>query len=468
MKNAAKIALLGVIPLAVTASFFTVAAIDVGAETELPYTCASVAFGTERYTGSDGLAGHANEVVFVNMDGSFEMERCYYGGEGYAVRLGSSGNAGSLTIKFKSPVILKKAKILAYAYDEEPTMYVESDSGFKSDAVIESTEAPDISDSSGDPGYLFTDIDLGNDTDTSSFKLYTSSSKSRINICKVVFTLNQDYGQYFPDGPSTSVDSSSSSQWSSTDSSSTSSSVSQGDVPSYEGNYYSSIDWSRTGASLKSSLSSLISSHNGVGYDGLLDIYGDTDTDDEGYIVDMYSSYRYRPSQNGSNASGEGAGYNREHIVPQSVCSGLAKSDAFNVYPTDIYANNRRSNYPHARVGTTKYTTSNGGKVGTSSTSGYSGYAFEPIDRFKGDIARSYFYTVTAYQSSLSGWKNYAMFSKNAYPSFTSWAIDMLLEWHELDPVDEFEMKRNDAVYTYQKNRNPFIDHPEAARAIWG
>jgi hypothetical protein len=43
-----------------------------------------------------------------------------------------------------------------------------------------------------------------------------------------------------------------------------------------------------------------------------------------------------------------------------------------------------------------------------------------------------------------------------------------MFEWHEADPVDDFERDRNDAIYGYQDNRNPFIDHPELVREIWG
>lgn len=60
------------------------------------------------------------------------------------------------------------------------------------------------------------------------------------------------------------------------------------------------------------------------------------------------------------------------------------------------------------------------------------------------------------------------MLAGNAYPAFTQWAITMLLKWHREDPVSEKEIKRNEAVYTIQKNRNPYIDYPVLAEFVWG
>ena len=46
--------------------------------------------------------------------------------------------------------------------------------------------------------------------------------------------------------------------------------------------------------------------------------------------------------------------------------------------------------------------------------------------------------------------------------------MDLLLKWHKLDPVDAWEINRNKVTYGIQGNRNPFIDHPYLADAIWG
>ena len=184
----------------------------------------------------------------------------------------------------------------------------------------------------------------------------------------------------------------------------------------------------------------------------------------------MYSNYAWTPTSEGSNHIDEGDCYNREHIVPQSVFDEASpmKADLFHVYPTDGYVNGRRSNNPHGEVGGATYTSGNGSMLGSSNYPGYSGTVFEPLDKWKGDIARSYFYMVTCYENKLSSWKSFDMFSKDTYPSLTDWAKKMLLEWSDNDPIDEWETTRNDRVYSIQGNRNPFIDYPEAANLIWG
>jgi endonuclease I len=143
------------------------------------------------------------------------------------------------------------------------------------------------------------------------------------------------------------------------------------------------------------------------------------------------------------------------------------KSDLHHLLPTDGKANGMRSNYPHAEVTSATWTSSNGSKLGNSVTAGYSGKAFEVPDKYKGDIARIYFYMVTRYQDKLSGWKNFATFSKNSYPSLSSWAITLYLKWSDMDPVSEKEITRNEVIYGFQNNRNPFVDHPEFAHRIW-
>ena len=237
-------------------------------------------------------------------------------------------------------------------------------------------------------------------------------------------------------------------------------------IPSY---YQPSIDLTLRNAALKTNLHNIIEKHTSIGYKALYDAYLKTDLREDGTIWDMYSNQRYKPSQRTGNYHQEGDMYNREHTIPQSIFSKANPMvcDLFHVYPTDGYVNNKRSNFPHAEVGTVTFTSSNNTKVGSSKTSGVSGSVCEPADEYKGDFARTYFYFVTCYQTRLSGFKSFAAFSNNAYPSLSSWAIKLYLKWSKEDPVSEKEIKRNEEAYKIQKNRNPFIDFPGIENLIW-
>lgn len=241
-------------------------------------------------------------------------------------------------------------------------------------------------------------------------------------------------------------------------------------VPSY---YQPSIDLTLRKAALKTNLFNIINKHTAIGYDGLYSAYLKTDLREDGTIWDMYSNIHYKPSQNGGSYKTEGDMYNREHTIPQSVFDkqSTMRCDIFHVYPTDGKINGNRSNYPHAEVGTVTNTacnpSTNGSKLGVSKTPGVSGKVFEPADEYKGDFARTYFYFVTCYQDRMASFKDYACFSKNSYPSLSSWAIDLYKKWSKEDPVSEKEIKRNEAAYGIQKNRNPFIDFPGIENLIW-
>ena len=106
-------------------------------------------------------------------------------------------------------------------------------------------------------------------------------------------------------------------------------------------------------------------------------------------------------------------------------------------------------------------------KRGTSAVPGYSGSVFEPIDEFKGDIARALLYFAVRYQNNVDTY-SWDMFNGTEDQVFETWALDMLLDWHyNVDPVDQRERDRNNAAYTFQNNANPFVDHPEYVNSIW-
>lgn len=238
-----------------------------------------------------------------------------------------------------------------------------------------------------------------------------------------------------------------------------------------------------TGAALKTKLSQIISNgHIDKGYGGLYTGYETTDRDNffekDGTVLDMYSEnpngpdpYNYTPGQKQcGNYSNESDCYNREHIVPQSLFSKNypMRSDINFIRPTDGKVNGMRSDYPFGMVSKPTFTSRNGSKVGNNTTSGYSGTVFEPIDTFKGDIARMVFYFVTRYESRMADFSTGNMLANNTYPSLQDWELQVLLTWAAQDPVSPEEIARNNASYNFQGNRNPYIDHPEWVQAVWG
>lgn len=238
--------------------------------------------------------------------------------------------------------------------------------------------------------------------------------------------------------------------------------------PNNSGNYYQNAD-GKKGAALKTALFNIISPHTNIGYDGLYEAYKKTDKRADGYVRDWYSNAtNYTWGDKGGN-SAEGAGWNREHTVPQSwFGSGNPKSDVVQVVPTDCWVNGMRSNHPLAEVGTVdKHSKNNYSKLGSCKTAGYSGTVFEPNDEIKGDLARIYFYMVTCYEDKATGW-GHSVFSSSKYPGFTDWYLTMLLRWSKQDPIDEVERTRNLAVWDVQGNRNPFVDYPGLEEYVWG
>ncbi|MFV0177099.1 endonuclease [Empedobacter falsenii] len=254
-------------------------------------------------------------------------------------------------------------------------------------------------------------------------------------------------------------------------------------------NYYDTATGS--GYALKTQLYNIIKGHTNLSYGGLWTLYSRNDTDNgfldkyyekDNTILDIYSEnptgkdpYNFTKSTNQcGNYKVEGDCYNREHLIPQSVFSENSPmvADAFHIWPTDGVVNNLRSNYPHGVVNSPTTTSKNGSKLGNNANSGYSagysGIVFEPIDEFKGDIARAYFYFATRYEGNgIQNWK-YAMFNGSKDKVFTDTFLKILMTWHINDPVSDREKDINNIVYRYQKNRNPYVDHPEFVEKVWG
>ena len=159
--------------------------------------------------------------------------------------------------------------------------------------------------------------------------------------------------------------------------------------------------------------------------------------------------------------------FNKEHIWAQS--HGIeetvpAYSDLHHIRATDSTMNSTRGNLDFDNCyGVSGYKEKNGCY--------YTSTAWEPPNSAKGDVARALFYMDVRYDGTHCRKNNDLELVDSVGTSTTGntlGKLSTLLEWNELDPVDSFETNRNERIYkSYQKNRNPFIDHPEWVRAVF-
>ena len=189
-----------------------------------------------------------------------------------------------------------------------------------------------------------------------------------------------------------------------------------------------------------------------------------TTDNDNGYVVDRYSNEKRKFGKQGSSVSG----MNIEHSFPKSWWGGTqtqAYKDLFNLMPSDADANSSKSNYG---MGTVTNASFNNGciKVG----SGSQGFkVWQPSKQWQGDFSRGYMYMATAYQDyTWSGSAALSSLQQGAYPTLKKWAYELYIKWAKEDPVSADEVKRNNAVYRIQGNRNPYIDFPNLMEYVWG
>lgn len=229
-----------------------------------------------------------------------------------------------------------------------------------------------------------------------------------------------------------------------------------------------------SGAALKQALHGIIDDHTVLSNAGLWNAFYTTDDRPGNSVWDIYSDvpggtppylYTLGSDQCGTYNS-EGDCYNREHSFPLSWFNDEPPmdTDLHHIYPTDAWVNMKHGNLPYGEVGSADFTSLNGTRTGPSTWPGYSGDVCEPIDAYKGDLARTYFYMMTRYLPDVADWTSDMLAGDDLAP----WAEAMLLQWHTDDPVSTKETDRNNAVFALQDNRNPYIDHPEWVPAIWG
>ncbi len=216
--------------------------------------------------------------------------------------------------------------------------------------------------------------------------------------------------------------------------------------PVYEG-YYVTLN-GLADYQVRNQLNAIISVMTKLTYDAAKTILpiSDVDPNNSNRIILIYNRASVVNTWDPNNI------WNREHVWPQSLLgvdtsssSRHEGSDVHNLKPANPSINSTRGNFPFVDGSGTHF------KIG-------SGYWPGELD--KGDIARILFYMDVRY-THLSLVDNYPEKYEMAY-------LQTLLKWHIEDPVDDFERNRNNVIYSYQQNRNPFIDHPELVERIYG
>ncbi|MGW4465409.1 endonuclease [Micromonospora sp. NPDC004704] len=229
----------------------------------------------------------------------------------------------------------------------------------------------------------------------------------------------------------------------------------------YDRTYYASAI-GKTGPALRTALHNVIRVQTRLTYDQVWEALKDTDQDpsNSGNVILLYSGRSQSKNTNGGNPND----WNREHVWAKShgdfgTATGPG-TDVHHLRPEDVSVNASRGN---------KDFDSGGSTVAEAPGNYTDSDSFEPRNAVKGDVARMIMYMAVRYEGG-DGWPNLEMNqSVNNGSNPYIGKLSVLLQWNRSDPPDAFEKRRNQVIYDeWQGNRNPFIDHPEWATAIWG
>lgn len=225
---------------------------------------------------------------------------------------------------------------------------------------------------------------------------------------------------------------------------------------SAQGNYYDAVI-NLTGQPLYLGLRALISTNTNSSYDAAkAELFQDLENVN-GNVTCIYTGQVYNVGYNYTGSNNP----NTEHTYAQSWFSSSEsskkKADLHHLFPSNSVVNSSRGNYPlftvanHASANV-YYTNTPWQSYRGQSQNGYT--VFEPADETKGNIARALLYFNTRYNDTLT--------QQNVFMT------PVLVQWHYQDPPDAWEIARNQGVWEFQSNRNPFVDHPEFVGRIWG
>lgn len=229
--------------------------------------------------------------------------------------------------------------------------------------------------------------------------------------------------------------------------------------------YYNGTE-GKTGTELKDALNDIISGHMEWAYFYSKNIFISSDAvpDNPGYVYTVYKGSEVDATNNDNWGTG-GDYLNREHVWAKShgqFDTDLPTGgDVHNLKPADGSVNISRSNKDFDNC------QADGQQHDEATGCYYTSTAWEPRDEVKGDIARIIFYMATRYEGENDELDLEVNDNVENSPQPFHGRLSALLQWNEQDPPDAFERNRNNVIFGYQQNRNPFIDHPEWVGMIW-
>jgi endonuclease I len=224
--------------------------------------------------------------------------------------------------------------------------------------------------------------------------------------------------------------------------------------------YYNGTD-GKNGEELKTTLNNIIKSHTPYSYFFSKEIFklSDADPENPANVIQVYTGFSH---PNGDYGNG-GLQLNREHVWAKSHGNFTDMppmyGDVHNLKPSASSVNQDKSNLDF----------DNGGAPHDVATDCYyTDTTWEARDEVKGDIARIIFYMATRYEGNDGELDLEVVDHNHSYPLPQHGKLSTLMEWNLQDPPDAFERNRNNVIFQFQKNRNPFIDNPNFAELIWG
>ena len=173
-----------------------------------------------------------------------------------------------------------------------------------------------------------------------------------------------------------------------------------------------------------------------------------------------------RPKLDFQTSGGSSVGlWNREHTYPRSR-GGFDDIEADEIADgIDVWVTTKADSLRHANSDGHGIRATDGPENSSRGNQDYGEYSGPSgnLGSWKGDVARSIFFLTIRY----NGLEVVAGDPDNSTVGELG-DLDILLDWHRNDPPDDYEMNRNNVVYEWQFNRNPFIDEPDLAEYIWG